>query len=168
MTFGYITSYYRNQARSEAKGRSGFSGLEKSHVNDAVVIANPQARPIQGFIRTNCELPLRPFASLTVASRKRSLHEAKARKGRKEPNRTQKRNAKNTFRSGIFRRWDTVLYKDGKIGFISSFAGKSACRIVDIYGNYIKDDSKSYTQVPLKDVRLIHRNQGQVSQFLPY
>ena len=145
-TFGYITSHYRNQAN-----------LEKSHVNDAVIIANPDASPIPGFIRTNC-----------VASRKRSLHEATPRKGRKEPNCTQKRNAKNTFSLGIFRRWDTVLYKDGKIGFISGFTGKSACRIVDIYGNYIKDLSKSYTQVPLKDVRLIHRNQGQVSQFLPY
>ena len=166
-TFGYITSHYRNQAHSEAKRRSGFSmnevnrrsgssGLEKSHVNDAVMIANPSAAPIPGFIRTNC-----------VASRKRSLHEATARKGRKEPNRTQKRNAKNTFSSGIFRRWDTVRYKDGRIGFISGFTGKSACRIVDIHGNYIKNPGKNYTQVPLKDIQLIHRNQSEVSQFLP-
>ena len=153
-TFGYITSHHRNQVE-----------LEKSHVNDAVIIANPDVVPIQGFIRTNC-----------VASRKRSLHEATARKGRKEPNRTQKRNAKNTFSLGIFRRWDTVCYKDaksnarlrlsGRVGFISGFAGKSACRIVDIYGNYIKNENKNYTQVSLKDVQLIHRNQNRVSQFL--
>ena len=144
-TFGYITSHHRNQVE-----------LEKSHVNDAVIIANPNVVPIQGFIRTNC-----------VASRKRSLHEATARKGRKEPNRTQKRNAKNTFSLGIFRRWDTVCYKDGRIGFISGFTGKSACRIVDIHGNYIKNLGKNYTQVLLKDVQLIHRNQNRVSQFLP-
>ena len=144
-TFGYLTSHHRNQA-----------GVEKSHVNDAAIIANPQATPMQGFIRTNC-----------VASRKRSLHEATARKGRKEPNRTQKRNAKNTFRSGVFQRWDTVSYKDSRVGFISGFTGKSSCRIVDIYGNYIKDESKTYTQVSTKDIELIHRNQGRVSQFIP-
>ena len=154
-TFGYITSHYRNQA-----------DLEKSHVNDAVIIANPDAMPIQGFVLVNCELPLRPFTSLTVASRKRSLHEATARKGRKEPNRTQKRNAKNTFRLGIFQRWDTVRYKDGRIGFISGSTGKSACRIVDIDGNYIKDETKNYTQVSLRNVQLIHRNQSRISQFL--
>ena len=144
-TFGYITSHYRNQ-----------SGLEKSHVNDAVIIANPEAKPIKGHIRSNC-----------AASRKRSLHEATARKGRKEPNRTQKRNAKNKVSIGIFRRWDTVRYKDGRVGFISGFSGKSSCRIVDIHGNYIQNPDKTYTQVPLKDIQLIHRNQSKVSQGFP-
>ncbi len=144
-TFGYITSHYRNQA-----------DLEKSHVNDAVIIANPDAKPIQDFICTNC-----------VASRKRSLHEATARKGRKEPNRTQKRNAKNTFRVGIFQRWDTVRYRDGRAGFISGFTGKSACRMVDIHGDYIRNPDKTYTQVPLRDIDQIHHNQSMVSQFLP-
>ena len=68
---------------------------------------------------------------------------------------------------GIFRRWDTACYKDGSFGFIPGFGGKSACRIVDIYGNYIKNPEKNYTQVSLKDVQLIHRNQGRVPQILP-
>jgi len=143
-TFGYITSHYRNKV-----------GIEKTHVNDAVIIANTQAMPMSSYIRTKC-----------VSSRKRNLHEATGRKGRKEPNCTQKRNAKNTFRVGIFHRWDTVRYKDGRLGFISGFT-KSYCRIVDIDGNYIKDKDKKYTQVSLKDVKFIHRNQNRVSQFLP-
>ncbi|MCP4108474.1 MAG: hypothetical protein GY749_23500 [Desulfobacteraceae bacterium] len=98
--FGYTTSYFRSKA-----------GLDKSHVCDAVIIANSRAKPEPGYIRTK-----------HVRLRKRSLHEATARKGRREPNRTQKRNNKNVFQKGIFRRWDTVSCM-GKIGFISGFTG---------------------------------------------
>ena len=140
-TFGYITSHYRNKA-----------GIEKSHVNDAVIIADQQATPVKLQIKTR-----------HVQARKRSLHEATARKGRKTPNQTQKRNNKNQFTLKGFRRWDTVMYK-GKTGFISGFSGSSACRIVDIQGNYIKNPAKNYTQVNLREVRLICRNQTTVSQ----
>jgi hypothetical protein len=85
-TFGYITAHHRNKAR-----------IEKSHVNDAVIIADKQASPLHRQIQTK-----------HVQSRKRSLHEATARKGRKAPNRTQKRNNKNVFTLKGFNRWDTL------------------------------------------------------------
>ncbi len=147
-TFGYITAHYRNKA-----------GIEKSHVNDAVIIANKQATPVNLQITTR-----------HVQARKRSLHEATARKGQKTPNQTQKRNNKNVFTLKEFRRWDTVSYK-GKTGFISGFSGSSACRIVDIHGDYIKNPTKKYTQVNLSEVVLICRNQTSISQqrqFLPH
>ena len=141
-TFGYITSHYRNKA-----------GIEKSHINDAVIIADKQAMPINWYIKTK-----------HVQSRKRSLHEATARKGRKTPNRTQKRNGKNVFTLKGFQRWDKVRYK-GSVGFISGFAGTSGCRIVDIEGNYIKNPAKKYTQVNLGDVKQICRNQTIISHY---
>jgi len=140
-TFGYITGHYRNKA-----------GIEKSHVNDAVIIADKHAVPVNGYIKTR-----------HVQARKRSLHEATARKGRKTPNKTQKRNNKNVFILKGFRRWDTVSYR-GKTGFISGFSGSSTCRIVDIKGDYIKNPAKKYTQVNLREVMLICRNQTTISQ----
>ena len=139
-TFGYITSHFRNNA-----------GIEKSHVNDAVIIADNQAVPMGRQIQTK-----------HVQSRKRSLHEATARKGRKAPNRTQKRNNKNVFALNGFTRWDTVQYK-GRVGFISGFTGSSSCRIIDIHGEYIKNPEKKYTQVNLREVRKIHGNRSTVS-----
>jgi len=140
-TFGYITSHFRNNA-----------GIEKSHVNDAVIIADKQASPLDRQIQTK-----------HVQSRKRSLHEATARKGRKTPNRTQKRNNKNVFTLKGFNRWDTVQYK-GRVGFISGFTGSSSCYIVDIKGNYIKNPMRTYKQVDLREISLICKNQTIISQ----
>ena len=141
-TFGYITSHYRNNA-----------GIEKSHINDAVMIADKQATPLDRQIKTK-----------HVQLRKRSLHEATARKGRKTRNWTQRRNNKNVFTLKGFNRWDTVQYK-GKVGFISGFTGASACYVVDIEGNYIKNPIKKYKQVNLRKVSLICRNQTIISQW---
>jgi hypothetical protein len=99
-----------------------------------------------------------------VQYRKRSLHESTARKGRKSPNRTQKRNNKNVFTLKGFTRWDTVQYK-GRVGFISGFTGSSSCRIIDIHGEYIKNPEKKYTQVNLSEVRKIHGNRSTVRYY---
>ena len=139
-TFGFITAYFRKEA-----------GLNKSHVNDAVVIAYREATPLGEYIKTNC-----------VEFRKRSLHEATARKGRKAPNREQKRNAKNTFRLSGFQCWDTVK-AFGNLGFISGFTGVNACRIVDINGEYIKKPGKSYNNVNLSEVQRLFANQNRIS-----
>jgi len=50
------------------------------------------------------------------------------------------------------------------MNFISGFSGTSACRIVDIEGNYIKNPAKKYTQVNIGEVKLICRNQTSISQ----
>ena len=141
LTFGFITSYHRRQAE-----------VEKTHSNDAVIIANKEAKPLSYRIQTNW-----------MQSRKRSLHEATARKGRKEPNRTQKRNAKNTFQMKGFQRWDCVKIF-GKVGFLSGFAGSSACRVVDIKGQYIKKPGKTYNNVNLSEVQKLYSVQGRISE----
>jgi hypothetical protein len=143
-TFGYITSFHRNAA-----------GIEKNHANDALVIADPCTLPSMNVIKLR-----------HVRSRKRNLHEATARKGRKQPNRNQRRNRKNVFTVKGFHRWDTVLYR-GRKGFISGFAGPSSCRIIDIDGKSIKDPGKSYIQVNLSEVQLIHRNQNYIADDFP-
>jgi len=61
--------------------------LEKTHYNDAIAISG---------IKTIKSNTLYPFRVKQVRVKKRSLHEAIPRKGRKQKNTTAKRNAKNT------------------------------------------------------------------------
>ena len=63
--------------------------------------------------------------------KKRSLHEATPRKGRKEPNREQKRNAKNTPFVERKKLGDRIYLGDrlsaqGKIGYVSGFTDSRA------------------------------------------
>lgn len=136
-TFGYITSRLRNKA-----------GVEKSHVNDAVVMAYGVPEPV--YIKT-----------VSLASRKRSLHEANPRKGRKKPNTSAKRNNKNVISLKGFNRHDSVKVF-GQYGYLTGFAGTSACRVVDVNGDYIKKPGKSYNNVNLSEVKRLHGNQGMV------
>jgi hypothetical protein len=139
-TFGYITAHWRKK-----------QNIRKSHCNDAVVIARLNVAPDQHLIKSTC-----------IQLRKRSLHEATARKGRKQPNITQKRNNKNVFQVKTFKKWDCVSLS-GKIGFISGFTGTSAY-IVDIDGSYIRQPKKSYKQVTLSKLKKLHANQDRISQ----
>lgn len=107
-------------------------GMEKSHANDAVAIACGD-RPTK--IK---DIPETVFHR-QVRSRKRSLHEANARKGRKEPNRTAKRNRKNT-KSVVLSNGKKLFLFDkvsvhGRIGWISGFTGQAA---------YVLDEEKKY------------------------
>ena len=140
-TFGYITSRLRNKA-----------GVDKSHVNDAVVMAYGVPLPVS--VKTTA-----------LASRKRSLHEANPRKGRKIPNRTAKRNNKNVISLKGFYRHDSVKVF-GQVGYLTGFAGTSACRVVDVNGDYIKKPGKSYNNVNLSKVKRLHRNQGVVRFYI--
>lgn len=82
------------------------------------------------------------------------MHEATPRKGRKNPNVTQKRNNKNTKE---LRGWylnDEVTYL-GKRGWISGFTGTSSAYIVDGNGQYIQMPNKNYKQVSLSKVTKI-------------
>ena len=126
-------------------------GLPKTHANDAVAIANGPT-PIRHDEKT--------VYYQQVRSRKRSLHEANPRKGRKEPNRNAARNAKNTKSITCGKKkyhvFDKVLCL-GQVGWITGFTGTS-CRVVDAEGNYIQYPGKTYTQVNAKDVRVIAHN----------
>ncbi|MEA1969619.1 MAG: RRXRR domain-containing protein [Thermodesulfobacteriota bacterium] len=135
-TYGFITSHNRNNA-----------GIEKTHANDAVIIADKHAQP------ANFQ-----FNSRHVQSRKRNLHESIARKGRKQPNKTQKRNNKNVFTMKGFRRYDTVKYK-GQVGFITGFSGTGTAYIIDIHGKYIKNPTKNYNMVGLSEIKWVSSNQ---------
>ena len=111
------------------------------------------------------------YGSTTKAKRKtlnlEKTHykDAIARKVRKSPNISQKRNSKNTKqiedkKFGFFCLNDKVRIF-GRIGFISGFSGKSVY-IKDTENNYITMPNKNYKQVSLKYVeRLNHNNNWQ-------
>ncbi|WP_460235924.1 RNA-guided endonuclease IscB [Bacillus cereus] len=144
ITYGSITTPHRKEL-----------GLEKTHYNDAIAITGIKE------IKKN---PSSIFLIKQFRKKKRSLHEATARKGRKEKNRTQKRNEKNTKESNGFFLNDKVI-AFGKVGFLSGFTTGSVY-IKEITGNYITKPGKSYKQVSLKEITLLHHQNNW--QFIPH
>lgn len=134
---------------SETSMRRKELGLSKTHYNDAIAISgisNIKENPDEGLF-------IKQFRK-----KKRSLHEATARKGRKEPNRTQKRNSKNTKEyNGWF--LNDVVEVFGKCGFISGFTNSGAY-IKDFQDNYIALPNKNYKQINIKELRLLNRRAG--------
>lgn len=96
--------------------------------------------------------------------KKRSLHESIPRKGRKEPNRSAKRNRKNTKNNNDFYLNDQAKVF-GRIGFISGFCN-GGVYVKDIEGNYITKPTKNYKQVSYKDLEFISHNNNW--QFIPH
>ena len=138
---------------SETSPRRKGLGLEKTHYNDAIAIA--------GVVSVK-ENPCEWFRIKQFRKKKRSLHEAIPRKGKKIPNATQKRNAKNTRK---FRRWylnDEVTYS-GIHGWISGFANASAY-VQNINGRYIQAPGKTHKAIPLSRLKNVcHNNTWQYS-----
>lgn len=122
-------------------------GLEKTHANDAVSIAKHGAKKV-----IDCEDTV---YYRQVHRKKRSLHEATPRKGKKEPNHTAKRNVKNVPYVGKFHINDKVKGPDGNIGFITGLTG-SAAYITDFIGEYIYPEGKDYKQHTLSSLRYVH------------
>lgn len=142
MTYGYITKNTRITNK-----------LEKAHRIDARCISgNPLAEESDVWYRIK-----------QVRKKKRSLHEAVARKGRKIPNRESKRNSKNT-KEIIYKGKKWCLYDkvrlNGDIGFISGFSGNMVY-IQDIYGKYVQISPK-YKQVNTNNIELITRNNNYI------
>lgn len=121
--------------------------LEKEHYNDALVISGVET----GFIDNFSIFKIKQFRK-----KKRSLHESIPRKGRKEPNRTQKRNSKNTKKSNGYFLNDRVRVF-GKTGYITGFTSGGAY-IKDINGHYITIPDKTYKQVGFKNLEFINHN----------
>jgi hypothetical protein len=121
--------------------------LEKTHYNDAIAISGIKE------IKENCN---DIFKIKQFRKKKRSLHEATARKGRKEPNIEAKRNSKNTKYSNGFYLNDKVRVFS-KTGWISGFCN-GGCYVKDIEDNYITIPNKSYKQVGFKNLELISHN----------
>lgn len=125
--------------------------LFKAHFNDAVAISGIKA------IKTK---PTSVVMFKQFRKKKRSLHEANPRKGRKTPNRTAKHNAKNTkFKKGFFLN-DYVKFNHSKLkGYISGF-NSSATYIKNYLGQYLT--ITRYKQTALPKLHLInhHNNWG--------
>ena len=138
ITYGSETSHRRKEL-----------GLEKTHYNDAIAITG---------VKSIKENPDSVFLVKQFRKKKRSLHEATPRKGRKSPNVTQKRNSKNTKE---LRGWclNDEVTCFGKRGWISGFTGTSSAYIIDGDGQYIQMPNKNYKQVALNNVtRICHNN----------
>lgn len=132
---------------SETTPKRKEMGLDKTHYNDAIVIS--------GIYKINEDseewLLIKQFRK-----KKRSLHEATARKGRKIPNRNQVRNSKNTpcYQGFFLNDKVSVL---GKSGYITGFTSNGAY-IKDNASNYITLPNKTYKQVSISKLRLKHHN----------
>ncbi|WP_186667745.1 RNA-guided endonuclease IscB [Sporosarcina sp. BP05] len=134
---------------SETTPHRKLIGLEKSLVNEAIAITGIPA--IMKMTETT-------FMAKQFRKKKRSLHEATARKGRKLSNTKSRRNAKNTRASRGFFLNDEVRTICGNIGYISGFTGKNACYVKSITGEYIVISEKKHKQQPLKGlVRRSHQ-----------
>ena len=131
-------------------------GLKKSHANDAVAIAMYDQITKEGLTSV-IDAKTTTFYK-QVRRKKRSLHEANPRKGRKEPNRTAKRNRKNVKSVGRFSLYDKVQY-NGRTGWITGFAGQTAY-IQDIDGNYITYEGKNYKNISLSKLVLLSKGKN--------
>ena len=145
ITYGNITTPNRKEL-----------GLEKTHYNDAITISGiKETKENQPYY-----LKIKQFRK-----KKRSLHEATARKGRKIKNTTQKRNNKNTKEYKGWKLNDCVKAL-GKIGYITGFAS-GGVYIKDIDNKYITIPNKTYKQVGIKELDLICHNNNWQYTILP-
>ncbi len=137
ITYGSVTTPKRKEL-----------GLEKTHYNDAIAISGIGEIKID-----NNGL----FKIVQFRKKKRSLHEATTRKGRKTKNVTSKRNEKNTKRLKGFSLNDKVRIF-GKIGFITGLTGTSGAYVKTIDGDYLTIPNKSYKQVNLNVLERLCQN----------
>ncbi|WP_129729066.1 hypothetical protein [Ectobacillus funiculus] len=142
MTYGSMTTPRRKELQ-----------LEKTHYNDAIAttgITNIKEN-------TAHVLYIKQFRKKI-----RSLHEATARKGRKEKNTQSKRNEKNTKSVSSWHLNDKVRVF-GQVGWISGFSGQT-CYVKNIQGDYVTVPDKTYKQVSFNHLELIcHNNNWQFS-----
>lgn len=132
---------------SETTPKRKEMGLEKTHYNDAIIISG---------IKNISENPKEWLHIKQFRKKKRSLHEATARKGRKEANRTQKRNSKNTPNYKGFYLNDKVSVL-GQVGYITGFTSGGAY-IKNADDKYISMPDKKYKQVGVIKLILINHN----------
>jgi len=128
-TYGSITKYRRTKL-----------GLEKSHVNDAFVIAGGTNQERTGYI----------YMGKQVRRQNRSLYKANLLKGGRR-----KRNTVKEVKG--FRRFDKVLF--GKVRcFIFGLRTRGYFDLRDLEGNKIGGD------VSYKKLRLIERSRGMIQE----
>lgn len=129
--------------------------IRKGHAADAIVIAANDKDSLDCVA-----VPIMHYKQ--VRSKKRSLHEANPRKGRKEKNHGASRNSKNTRRSRGFTIYDRVLV-DSKKGWISGFANEGyTAYVVDKNGDYIQTGKANSIRPALSSIRKLYSNNGWV------
>ena len=139
-TYGNITAARRKELH-----------LPKSHANDAVAIALTYTN-----VNAIKKRPNHVVYVQHVRKKKRSLHEANPRKGRKTKNCLAVRNSKNTKESKGVCLFYKVKVPGVGYGFVTGFTGAS-CYVFDRDGNYITT-SDSYNQVTISKLKVIHHN----------
>ena len=137
ITYGSVTTPRRKEL-----------GLNKSHYNDAIAISGIK------YIKSNCD---EVFKIKQFRKKKRSLHEATARKGRNTKNTESKRNEKNTnFANGFYLNDKVEIF--GQTGYITGFSGTSSVYIKNINDEYITIPEKKYKQVSISSLKFINHN----------
>lgn len=122
--------------------------LEKTHYNDAIAITDIES------INENSK---ERFWIKQFRKKKRSLHEATPRKGRKAKNVEAKRNSKNTKQlKGWYLNDEVICF--GQRGWISGFTGTSSAYVKNRNGEYIQIPGKNYKQVNLSSLKPISHN----------
>lgn len=128
-------------------------GLMKSHANDAVAIA--LCRIHKDGLQVQDDIPVSYIQQ--VRKKKRSLHEANPRKGRKEPNRGAVRNNKNVKAVNGVCLFDKVHVAGAGVGWVAGFTGTN-CRVQDRNSDYVSIPGKNYTQVSTALVTVLKHN----------
>ena len=130
--------------------------LEKTHYNDAIAITGIES------IKENSK---ECFWIKQFRKKKRSLHEANPRRGRRCRNIEAKRNNKNVKQlHGWYLNDEVTCY--GQRGWIYGFTGNSYAYVKNFSSEYIKIPNKCYRQVKLSDLKLIrHNNNWQYAIF---
>ena len=137
ITYGSITTPRRKEL-----------DLEKTHYNDAIAISGIKS------IKSNCD---EVFKIKQFRKKKRSLHEATARKGRNTKNTESKRNEKNTnFANGFYLNDKVEIF--GQTGYITGFSGTSSVYIKNINDEYITIPEKKYKQVSISSLKFTNHN----------
>ena len=132
---------------SETSEKRKSLGLEKTHYNDAIAITGIDV------VRNNSS---ECFWISQFRKKKRSLHEAVPRKGRKAKNVGTVRNSKNTkYSKGWFLNDEVICF--GKRGWICGFTG-SAAYVIDCNGKYIQRPGKEHKQINLSSLSLVRHN----------
>lgn len=132
-------------------------GLEKTHYNDAIAISGMTS------IKENEDSY---FIIAQARKKKRSLHEAVPRRGRKNKNTCSERNRKNTPQYGNLKLNDSVIVVPNmEIGWVCGFC-YGGYYAKDIYGNYITTKDKKYKQISIKNHIIICNNNNWVMQII--
>lgn len=141
-TFGYMTSYFRKKAQ-----------IEKTHTNDALVIADRKATPFRVIIKT-----------LHVRRQKRDLHKFNPHKIKGRVNRNQERMNTHVVTQDGFSKNDSVLF-EGKQWFVTGFGGKKRCYLKDFDGEYAKSKTGKKASKHIKYIRRLHGNRSLVRTY---